>query len=153
MKSTHVSNSIKAAVLVTALSCAANVRAVTTLSVQPLEGVTVGQSQLETVVFSDTKEANMLHEAYRMICHGDHDYNGHRVEAMHHLEKAALLLREDLTGDRNLHETQVLSDEKMKYAQGLIIKVRDAATVKDQPEIRRELNLAIKQINQALAAK
>jgi hypothetical protein len=153
MKSTHISNSIKAAVLVTAVSCAANLRAVTNLSVQPLDGVTVGQNQLETVAFSDTKEAHMLHEAYRMICHGDHDYNGHRVEAMHHLDKAAEYLGEDLAGDRNAHETQALSDDKMKYAQELIIKVRDAATVKDQPRIRKELNLAIKQINLALGTK
>src|ERR1700728_3198325 len=100
------STPIKAAVLVTALSCGVSLYAITTPSAQPLAGVDAGQSLFETVAFSDSAEAGMLHRAYHILATGDHDYHGHRAKAMHAVEAAAKLLGVDLKGDYKEHEMQ-----------------------------------------------
>ncbi len=157
MKTTCLSNSIKAAVLVTALSCGANLRAVTTPAVQPVSGINTSQSQFESVddivVFSKRPEAKMLTHAYEILAKGDHDYSGHRVEAMHHLEKAGTFLGVNLAGDLKDHERQALSDDKMRQAQRLINHLIKAAIIRDQPKVIDQLNAAASQIDLALATK
>ena len=145
------SNPIKAAVLVTALSCSASLYAITTPSAQPLAGVAAGQSLFETVAFSDSAEAGMLHRAYHILATGDHDYHGHRARAMHQVEAAAKLLGLDLSGDARDREKQVLSDDKLREARGLISNVLASAAVKDQKKVVNHLNAAVNQINTALS--
>ena len=148
---------MKAAVLVTAFSCATRLHAVTTSAVQPDSGMNTSQSQFESVddmvVFSKRPEAKMLTHAYEILARGDHDYNGHRVEAMHHLEKAGKFLGVDLSGDLKDHERQALSDDKMRQAQRLINHLIKAAIVRDQPRVIEQLNAAASQIDLALATK
>jgi hypothetical protein len=110
-------------------------------------------NQFETVNFGDTKEADMMHQAYRILATGDHDYNGHRVAAMNQVKKAADLLGLDLTGDAKDRERQVLSDDKMREARGLLENVLGAAEVKDQDRITKHLKAAIKEIDDALATR
>src|SRR5580692_11211098 len=69
-------------------------------------------AQLETVQFSNSAEADMLHRAYRILAWGDHDYHGHRAAAMKQVKQAADLLGVDLTGDDRHREMQVLSDDQ-----------------------------------------
>ena len=107
-------------------------------------------SQFETIKFSDTKEADMLHRAYRILATGDHDYHGHRVDAMNQVKKAADLLGLDLKGDDKDREKQVLSDDKLLEARGLLQNVLGASEVKDQGHISKHINAAIKEINTAL---
>lgn len=107
-------------------------------------------NQFETVRFSDSKEADMMHRAYRILASGDHDYHGHRVEAMHQIKKAADLLGLDLSGDDRDHEKQFLSDDRLRDARGLLQDVRGASEVKDQKRITEHLNSAIKEIDAAL---
>ena len=145
------STPIKAAALITALSCGASVHAITTPSAQPLAGVDAGQSLFETVAFSDSAEAGMLHRAYHILATGDHDYHGHRARAMHQVEDAAKLLGLDLSGDARDHEKQVLSDDKLREARGLISNVLASAAVKDQKKVVNHLNAAVNQINIALS--
>jgi hypothetical protein len=145
------STSIKAAVLVTALSCGANLYAITTPSAQPLAGVDAGPSLFETIAFSDSAEAGMLHRAYHILATGDHDYHGHRARAMHQVEDAAKLLGLDLSGDRKDREKQVLSDDKLREARGLISNVLASAAVKDQKKVVNHLTAAVNQINTALS--
>ena len=157
MKTSYISSSIKAAALVTALSCGTNLRAVTTSEVQPNSGINTDWSQFEsvddTVEFSKRPEAKMLAHAYAILARGDHDYKGHRVEAMHHLEKAGTILGVDLEGDLRVHEKQALSDDKMRQAQRLINHLIKTAIIKDQPKIIDQLSDASNQIDLALATK
>lgn len=107
-------------------------------------------NQFETVRFSDSKEAEMLHRAYHILASGDHDYHGHRGEAMHQIEKAGDMLGMDLKGDEKDHEKQFLSDDRLRDARGLLKSVRDASEVKDQNRITDHLDAAIKEIDAAL---
>jgi hypothetical protein len=107
-------------------------------------------AQLETVQFSNSAEADMLHRAYRILAWGDHDYHGHRAAAMKQVKQAADLLGLDLTGDDKHREMQVLSDDQMRNARDLLIHVRDSSYVKGQERISKHVQGAIDQINKAL---
>lgn len=107
-------------------------------------------NQFATVRFSDSKEAEMLHRAYRIVASSDRDYHGHRGEAMHQIEKAAELLGMDLKGDEKDREKQSLSDDQLRDARELLQKVRNASEVKDQNRITDHLDAAIKEIDAAL---
>jgi hypothetical protein len=153
MKAKLISSSITVAVFVTAFSIGASLRAITTAAAQPLGGVVTGQFQLETVDFKDRPEAKMLTRAYTILALGDHDYAGHRVEAMKHLEMAGKFLGVDLAGDLKDHERQVLSDDKMRQARRLLEHLIKAASIKDQDRVVNQLNDAVNQIDLALAVK
>jgi hypothetical protein len=70
---------------------------------------------------------------------------------MHQVEDAAKLLGLDLSGDARDHEKQVLSDDKLREARGLISNVLASAAVKDQKKVVNHLNAAVNQINIALS--
>jgi hypothetical protein len=110
-------------------------------------------SQFQTVRFGDSAEADMLHRAYRILSHGDHDYKGHRVAAMKQVKAAADLLGVDLSGDDRDRERQVLSDDKMREARDLLTHVLGASEVKGQPRIAKHINAAIRQIDVALEVR
>lgn len=114
------------------------------------QAFTPSAGQFEAIRFSDTKEADMMHRAYRILASGDHDYHGHRVGAMNQVRKAADLLGLDLSGDDKDHEKQALSDDKLREARDLLKQVRAASEVKDQKKITDHLDGAIKQIDLAL---
>jgi len=153
MKSKYLSNSIKATVLITAFSHGASLRAITPPAAQPMDGVATGQIQLETVDFKDRPEAKILTRAYTLLALGDHDYAGHRVEAMKHLEVAGKFLGMDLAGDLTNHSRQVLSDQKMLEAQRMLAHLVKMASVKDQGRVVNQLNDAINEISLGLAVK
>lgn len=107
-------------------------------------------AQLQMLGFSDTAEADLLHRAYRILATGDHDYAGHRVKAMNQLHKAAVMLGLDLTGDDKDRTKQVLSDDKLREARGLLQNVLGASAVKSRKRIARHINRAIEEIDAAL---
>jgi hypothetical protein len=109
--------------------------------------------QFETVRFSDSKEADMLHQAYRILASGDHDYKGHRAKAMNQVKKAADMLGLDLSGDDKDREKQVLSDDKLREARDLLTHVLDNSDVKGQKRISDHINAAIKEIDTALSIR
>jgi len=90
--------------------------------------------------------ANLLRQAYLTLSMADHDYKGHRVEAMKQIEAAAKLLKADIHGDGRGHEKQRVSDEQLRIARGMLEQTR--------PELRgkplKHVDRAIKQINIAL---
>ena len=151
MKPQSFSTPLKTAVLVTALACTANVHAITAPGTQPMTTATPGQNLFETIAFSDSAEAGILHNAYHILATGDHDYHGHRARAMHQIEAAAKLLGLDLSGDLRDHEKQFLSDDKLREARDSISKVLASAEVKRQKRVTKHLSDAINEINQALA--
>lgn len=151
MKTKHLSLTV--AVLVAVLSWGMNLRANTPPMSQTPGGSVAGQNQFQTVAFRDSAEAGMLHRAYQILATGDHDYKGHRVKAMHAVKAAADLLGLDLSGDDKDKQSQPLSDEKLREAQGLISQVLGAAEVKAQKRVVKHLNEAVHQINAALSIR
>ncbi len=128
----------------------ASLLAVTSPQTVNTQAAAVSAPQFETVAFKDSKEADMLHRAYHILATGDHDYHGHRMDAMKQIHKAADLLGVDLTGDDKDHEKQVLSDDRLREAKGLLQNVLGASEVKSQKHISHHIEEAIKQINTAL---
>ena len=90
--------------------------------------------------------ANLLRQAYVTLSMADHDYKGHRVEAMKQIEAAAKLLRADIRGDGRGHEKQGVSDEQLRIARGMLEQARAELGGKALKHVDR----AIKQINIAL---
>ena len=107
----------------------------------------------QTIGFSDSREAGELHQAYRILATGDHDYKGHRAAAMKQVKAAADLLGLDLRGDDKDKERQVLSDDQLREARGHLVNVLGASEVKDQKKISNHINAAIKQIDVALSIR
>ena len=143
---------LKVAAMAAALACTAAARA-TTPAAPMWSNAVASQGELGFVAFRDSAEADLLRRAYHILATGDHDYNGHRVRAMHAVEAAGRLLGMDLAGDLKDRTPQPLSDDKLREAQGLIMQVLGAAEVNDQKRVVRHLNEAVKQINVALSIR
>jgi hypothetical protein len=139
---------IKILSLTTIVLSTASALAMTSPQTASLPAVPAGQ--WETVQFSNTAEAGKLHRAYRILAYGDHDYKGHRVAAMKQVKAAAELLGVDLTGDDRNRMNQVLSDDELRDARGLLVDILGSAEVKDQKKISNHIEAAIKQIDIAL---
>jgi len=103
--------------------------------------------------FNNSAKAGMLRNAYDILETGDHDYQGHRVKAMHAIEAAAKHLGVILRGDDKDRPPQALSDEKLREARGLLQNVLGAAEVKSQRRISWRINEAISDINTALSIR
>ena len=153
MNTKHLKTAAKAAVFVTVLAWGVNLRAATPATTQTLNGSIVVQNQFQTVAVSDSKEAGMLQNAYLILATGNHDYQGHRVKAMHQIEAAAKLLGMNLSGDAKDKQPQPLSDAKLREAQGLLQNVLGAAEVKNEKRVTKHINNAINQINTALSIR
>jgi hypothetical protein len=110
-------------------------------------------AQFQTVAFSDSAEAGMMHRAYRILAYGDHDYKGHRAAAMKQVKVAAGLLGLDLSGDDRDREKQVLSDDQLRTARDLLTHVLENSDVKGQDRIARHIHNAIDQIDKALSIR
>jgi hypothetical protein len=153
MNTKYLKTAAKSAVLVTILACGVNLRAATSSTPQTLSGSITSQNQFQTVAFRDTAEARTLASAYLILATGDRDYKGHRVKAMHQIEAAAKLLDMDVHGYARGHQPQVLSDDKLREARGLLENVLGAAEVKAQKRISKHIAEAINQINVALSIR
>ena len=153
MNTNHLKTAAKSAVLVTVLACGINLHAATPSTPQPLSDSVTGQNQFPIAQVVGFSEAQALTSAYLILATGDHDYKGHRVRAMHQIEAAGKLLGMDLVGDAKDRQTQVLSDDKMREARGLLETVLGAAEVKGQPRISKHIAEAINQIDVALSIR
>jgi hypothetical protein len=90
--------------------------------------------------------ASLLRQAYVTLSMADHDYKGHRVEAMKQIEAAAKVLRMDIRGDGRAHEKQGVSDEQLRIARGLLEQARPGL----EGRALKHIDRAINQINIAL---
>jgi len=151
MNTKHLNTAAKSAVLAAVLAYGINLRAATSTAPQTLGDTS--QNQFPTVQVVGFSESQALTSAYLILATGDHDYKGHRVRAMHQIEAAGKLLDMDLAGDAKDRQTQVLSDDKLREARGLLETVLGAAEVKDQPRISKHIAEAINQIDVALSIR
>jgi hypothetical protein len=150
MKKHSYSSSLKVAALAVALTYGVGARAATIPATATFTSPGVSQGSFQEVAFRDRAEADMLRQAYRILATGDHDYKGHRANAMKEVEEAGKLLGLDLHGDFKDKSPQFLSDDKMREAKGLLEKVQGAAEVKEQKHISKHIEEAINQIHLAL---
>ncbi len=100
-----------------------------------------------------TPEVEKLREAYMTLYKADHDYHGHRIKAMHELEKACDHLGTDIRGDGHGHERQAVSDEELRKARAIIDEVLHRDVIKGHKEAKfvlHHLEKAIKNIDEAL---
>ena len=102
---------------------------------------------------ADSAEVQTLRAAYTTLEQADHDYQGHRIHAMHALEKACDLLGSDIRGDGKGKEPQPTSDAQLSAALTQIQQVRDGLAAGTQPKVVAHLDVAIKQIGIALSIK
>jgi len=84
--------------------------------------------------------ANLLRQAFATLSVADHDYKGHRVEAMKQIEAATKLLKMDLRGDGRGHEKQAVSDEQLRIARGLLQQASSGVTGKPLKHVERAIN-------------
>jgi hypothetical protein len=91
----------------------------------------------------------LLIQAYTSLERADHDYKGHRADAMKQIEEAGKLLGVRIRGGGPGHERQWVSDEQLRTAQNLLEQAR--GSLKGKP--LRHVNKAIKEISIALRIK
>lgn len=82
-----------------------------------------GASQAAKHQNSSPDEAQLLQQAYDALRVADHDYQGHRIKAMHHIEEASKALGSPIRGDGKGDEPQGESDSQLKKAQGLLQQI------------------------------
>ena len=102
---------------------------------------------------NDLAEADLLRQAYDILETGDHDYQGHRIKAMHEIRAAAKHLGVTLRGDEKDKVKQALSDERLRAARTLLEQVKISGSAKSQRRIVWRIEDAIKEINTALAIR
>jgi hypothetical protein len=94
-------------------------------------------------------EIGMLDQAYGLLSHADHDYDGHRKRAMHQIEDAARILGTKLSGDGKGHEKQGTSDSQLREAESLLANAVGGLRGKSHHHIEE----ALKQLGIALRTK
>ncbi len=100
-----------------------------------------------SVLADSTPSAALLVQAYTTLEHADHDYKGHRVAAMKHIEAAGKLLGVKVRGDGKGHEKQGVSDAQLRTAQGLLQQARPGLSgkaLKHVDKAMEELSVALR---------
>jgi hypothetical protein len=92
---------------------------------------------------------DLLRQAYTTLERADHDYKGHRIDAMKQIEAAGKELGITLRGKGKGHEKQGLSDAQLRTAKGLLEEARAGLTGK----ALKHVNRALKQLDVALSIK
>jgi hypothetical protein len=105
--------------------------------------------QLQRIQTWDEYRYVKLEQAYELLEHANADYQGHRVEAMHAIQKASEVLGIPLHGEAHAEESQMKSDHRLKKARHLLEDLASESGGKEQPHIQR----AIKELDTALALK
>jgi len=90
-----------------------------------------------------------LDEAYNTLVHANHNYNGHRAEAMNQVQLAVKELGGKIGGHGKKHESKTAADADMRAAQSLLEKTAGSLTGKPL----KHVNNAIDEIKKALAGK
>jgi hypothetical protein len=95
----------------------------------------------------------LLAQAYNVLSIADHDYQGHRVRAMKHIEAAAKKLGVSLQGNGTGHEQQATSDAQLRQAQALLQQVSAALASTKHPAVMKQVTAAINELTVALSIK
>lgn len=93
--------------------------------------------------------AELVRQAYVRLAVADHDYKGHRVSAMKHLEAAGKFLGLNLRGEGRGREMQGTSDMQLRAASDLLSQASAGLTGKPLKRVQD----ALRQISIALSIK
>ena len=140
---------ISAAVLTLVVSFGVNLRAQPAASA---DSWTTTRSSTHTNSPASTGSSaatGQLSQAYAALSGANHDYQGHRVRAMRHIEAAAKELGVNLQGDGQGQEQQAVSDQQLRTAQSLLQQAAPAL----QGNARMHVDKAIDQLSIALSIK
>jgi hypothetical protein len=137
--------SICTAVVVLFLAIGLNARAQTPVPAPTTPKPTKAETQA-----ADTAAAGLLTQAYAALSIADHDYQGHRVKAMKHIEVAGKVLGLTLGGNGTGHEVQTTSDQQLHTAQALL---QQALVPGLKPRVQKQINLALTELTTALSIK
>ena len=102
--------------------------------------------------YAETPRESLVH-AYRLLKVANHDYDGHRVKAMEHIEAAAKALGLELGGDLLKRERQWKSDAQLNEARKLLKVAARKLERADRDRVADRVDNAIKEINIALKIK
>ncbi|MDB6022285.1 MAG: hypothetical protein JWQ04_2142 [Pedosphaera sp.] len=100
-------------------------------------------------LFAGPNPEDLLIQAYVKLEQADHDYKGHRADAMKEIEAAGKLVGVNVRGDGRGHERQGVSDEQLRTARELLEQARGGLHGKALARVDK----AIKQISIALKIK
>ena len=103
-----------------------------------------------TRVYAESPREDLVH-AYVLLKHANHDYGGHRVKAMEHIEAAGKALNLRLEGDAKEHERQWQSDQMLTEARQLLSHARGAFEAKDLDRAAIHVDKAIAEIDSAIS--
>lgn len=98
-------------------------------------------------------EEHTLTHAYRLLSVAKHDYDGHRLNAMHAVERAGKELNADIHGEDHNKPDQRESDELMHEAERELHAVRDVAADRHQDRVITHVDEAIHEIHVALGIR
>jgi hypothetical protein len=102
-----------------------------------------------TASTSSQNAVGLLDQAYSLLAGADHDYQGHRAQAMHHIKEAARSLGSKLSGEGKGAEQQGTSDSQLKNAQSLLEQAVSGLTGMPHHHVEE----AIRQLGVALTVK
>jgi hypothetical protein len=97
--------------------------------------------------------ATLLAEAYTDLDHADHDYDGHRIKAMRHIEAAGKLVHLKLGGDGKGHEKQGVSDEQLAAAKNILGQIQSELAGDKKSRILHQVDKAQEELTIALKIK
>ena len=132
------------AILILFLSIGLGARAQSTAPAKP------AAPTKSTTAAADSAASGLLSQAYASLSVADHDYQGHRVKAMKHIEVAAKVLGITLGGNGTGHEQQTNSDQQLHTAQNLL---QQALVPGLKPRVQKQINLALTELSTALSIK
>jgi hypothetical protein len=102
--------------------------------------------------YAEMPREELVH-AYHLLKTANSNYAGHRATAIKEVEAAGRSLGLELGGDVSKGERQWLSDKQMSEAQRLLRDARDKLETSDRTRVARHLEVAIKEVDAALAVK
>ena len=103
----------------------------------PIAAISLASAQESTASGQPSAESNVisvvpqLEQAYSTLTYADHDYKGHRVKAMFHIQAAIRELgSSDSVKCHKVREAQTVSDAQLRSAQGILEQVQPQVTGK-----------------------
>ena len=105
-----------------------------------------------TAARAETPREELAH-AYVLLKMANHDYHGHRGEAMKAVEKAGDMLGLDLKGHGSEREGQMKSDELVAESGRLLRDARGKLEARDRDRVAAHVDHAIEEVDKALRAK
>jgi hypothetical protein len=101
-----------------------------------------------SVKWEETRVEKLRHAHY-LLDHADGDYKGHKMEAMHSIEKAGKVLGVEIKGGGHSEESQWASDKKLTEARRILKELYDESGGKEQ----EHLHHAVAELDKALAIR